>query len=335
MERPILTDIDLDKNKIALIFPGQGSQSEKMGQQFLRFNSKYLEYFETAGDILGVDLLKIVKGEDHQNELGDTKFSQASIYCLSCALYDYLKNDLSMDLSKVDTVLGHSLGEYSALYAAGAYGFKQGAELVAYRGKIMSQADRTARGMMAAVLGAGPGPIEKVLVSFKDRVFIANYNDYTQIVISGYEDDTRKAVEALKGSGIKKVIPLKVNIASHCPIMADVSEKLGSFIDKNMEFSDPGLPFFSTTEVGYVGREGLKNTLTGQLVNPIRWYSSIESCLDKGIDTFIEIGPGKVLSGLVMRIARKNRKKISIMNTNDLKDIEDLLGKLQERGLLA
>jgi [acyl-carrier-protein] S-malonyltransferase len=189
--------------------------------------------------------------------------------------------------------------------------------------------------MMAAVLGAESGPIEKVLESFKDRVFIANYNDYTQIVISGYADDTRKAIEALKESGIKKVIPLKVSIASHCPIMADVSDKLGSFIDENIDFNDPGLPFLSTTEVDYIGGKGLKNTLTGQLVNPIRWYSSIESCLDKGIDTFIEIGPGKVLSGLVMRIARKNNKKVSIMNTNDLKDIEVLLEKLQERGLLG
>jgi [acyl-carrier-protein] S-malonyltransferase len=250
-------------------------------------------------------------------------------------LYDYFKKDLSMDLSRVDMVLGHSLGEYSALYAAGAYDFDKGAELVTYRGTIMSQADQTAKGMMAAVLGTESGPIEKVLESFKDRVFIANYNDYTQIVISGYEDDTRKAIEALKESGIKKVIPLKVNIASHCPIMADVSNKLGSFIDENMDFNDPELPFFSTTEVDYVGADGLKDTLTGQLVNPIKWYSSIESSLDKGIDTFIEIGPGKVLSGLVMRIARKNNKEVSIMNTNDLKDIEDLLEKLQERGLLG
>jgi [acyl-carrier-protein] S-malonyltransferase len=95
------------------------------------------------------------------------------------------------------------------------------------------------------------------------------------------------------------------------------------------------LPFLSTTEVDNVSANKLKDTLTGQLVNPIKWYSSIESCLDKGIDTFLEIGPGKVLSGLVMRIARKNNKKVSIMNTNDLKEIEDLLGKLQERGLLG
>jgi [acyl-carrier-protein] S-malonyltransferase len=335
MERSILTNNNPNNNKIALMFPGQGSQSEKMGQQFLRFNSKYLEYFESAGEKMGEDLLKIINGEDPRNNLGDTRFSQISIYCLSCALYDYMKDDLLLDLSKIDTVLGHSLGEYSAIYATGAYDFHKGAELVAFRGTIMSQADRTAKGMMAAVLGAESGSIEKVLESFKDRVFIANYNDYTQIVISGYEDDTKKAIEALKESGIKKVIPLKVNIASHCPIMADVSNKLGSFIEENMDFNDTELPFLSTTEVNYIGSDGLKGTLTGQLVNPIKWYSSIESCLDKGIDIFIEVGPGKVLSGLVMRIARKNNKKVSIMNTNDLEDIEDLLGKLQERGLLG
>ena len=198
----------------------------------------------------------------------------------------------------------------------------------------MSQADRTAKGMMAAILGAESGPIEGVLESFKDRVFIANYNDYTQIVISGYEDDTIKAIEVLKESGIKKVIPLKVNIASHCPIMADVSNKLGSFIDKNMDFNDPELPFLSTTEVKYTKKEGLRDTLTGQLTNPIKWVESVEACLNRGVDTFIEIGPGKVLSGLVMRIARKNKKEINIINTNDLGDIEDLISKLQERGLL-
>lgn len=322
-------------NKIALMFPGQGSQREKMGQQFLRFNSRYVRYFEAAGGMLGRDLVKIVNGEDPANSLEDTRYSQASIYCLSCALYDYLTKDLLMDISHIHTVMGHSLGEYSALYAAGAYGFEKGAELVVYRGAIMSQADRTAKGMMAAVLGMGPEAIEKVLEGFRGRVFIANYNDHTQTVISGYEDDTKKAIRALQDEGTGKIIPLKVNIASHCPLMEGVSVKLEAFIDENVDFSRLGLPFFSTTELRYVDETGLKDTLKGQLVNPIKWYGSIEYCLDKGVDTFIEIGPGKVLSGLVMRIARKNRIKVSVMNTDELKDIEELLGKLQEGGLLG
>lgn len=320
--------------KIALMFPGQGSQYENMGQQFLRFNSKYQQYFETAGEILGKDLIKVVNGEDPGSSLVDTKFSQISIFCLSCALFDYLSDDLSLDMGAVDTVMGHSLGEYSALYSAGAYDFKKGAELVSYRGTIMSESDRAAKGMMAAVLGAEADIIEDVLEDYKGRVFIANYNDYTQIVISGYEEDTKKAINDLREQGVKKIIPLKVNIASHCPLMVDVSKKLGEFIDKNTDFKKPHLSFLSTTETEYIDRQGFKNTLTGQLTNPIKWVAGIELCLERGINIFIELGPGKVLSGLVLRIARRNKKTVDILNTNDLEDIEDLISKLQERGLL-
>lgn len=320
--------------KMALMFPGQGSQYENMGQQFLRFNRKYQQYFETAGQILGYDIVRILKGEDRQNSLGDTRFSQVSIFCLSCALFDYLSGDLQLKMDAVDTVMGHSLGEYSALYGSGVYDFKSGASLVSYRGTIMSEADRTSKGMMAAVLGVEAGIIEDVLDGYRDRVFVANYNDYTQTVISGFEEDTRKAIEDLKNKGVKKIIPLRVNIASHCPLMAGAANRLAEFIDKNTDFNEPGLPFLSTTEAGYISRTGIRNTLTGQLVNPIRWVESVEGCLDRGINIFIELGPGKVLSGLVSRIARRNRKEIEVLNTNDLDDIEELIGKLQERGLL-
>ena len=323
-----------DNPKIALMFPGQGSQFEKMGQQFLRFNSKYHKYFEIAGEIIGKDLAGIINGRDTDNSLRDTRFSQISIYALSCALFDYLSKDLALDMNSIDTVMGHSLGEYSALYGCGAFDFKTGAELVAYRGNIMSNADRTAKGMMAAVLGAEAGVIEDVLEKYRDRVFIANYNDYTQIVISGYEQDIRNAIIDLKEKGVRKVIPLKVNIASHCPLMGEVSGDLGDFIDKNISFKEPGLSFLSTTEAKYIGRDGLKRTLTGQLTGPIQWVGSVKLLLNKGIDVFVEIGPGKVLSGLVSRIARKNKKDADIMNTNDPGDIEDLIVKLQERGHL-
>jgi len=316
------------------MFPGQGSQYEKMGQQFLRFNSSSNKYFEIAGEIIGKDLAKIINGQDLDSSLGDTRFSQISIYTLSCALFDYLSEDLSLDMKSIDTVMGHSLGEYSTLYSCGSYDFRTGAELVAYRGNIMSNADRSAKGMMAAILGAEAGRVEDVLKEYRDRVFIANYNDYTQIVISGYEEDMKNAMAGLKEKGIKKVIPLKVNIASHCPLMEEVSKKLGDFIDKNIIFKEPALPFLSTTEVKYTGKGELKKTLTGQLTNPIHWVDSIKLLLDKGVNTFVEIGPGKVLSGLVLRIARKNKQNVDIMNTNDIDDIEDLIGKLQERGLL-
>ena len=320
--------------KIVLIFPGQGSQFEKMGQQFLRFNSKYLDYFEKAAEVLKKDLLGVINGEDKDNSLNDTRFSQVAIFCLSSALFDYLIGELSLGKKYIDTILGHSLGEYSALYGCGAYTFEKGLDLVIYRGEIMSEADKTAKGMMAAVLGAELELIEDVLEGYKNKVFIANYNDYTQIVISGYEDEVVKAMSDLKEKGIKKVIPLKVNIASHCPLMSTVSESLGDFIEASIKFNDPEIPFLSTTEVSYRDGKDIKDTLKGQLVNPVKWVDSIGFLLDRGVDTFIEIGPGKVLSGLTARIARKHKKDITVLNTSDLGDIENTISKLQERGLL-
>jgi len=173
-----------------------------------------------------------------------------------------------------------------------------------------------------------------VLKDYKDKVFIANYNDYTQIVISGYEDEVIKAISDLKEKGIKKVIPLKVNIASHCQMMSGVSKILGEYIDNNIRFSNPKIPFLSTTEVSYRDGKDIRETLAGQLVNPIRWVDSIKLLLDRGVDTFIEIGPGKVLSGLTSRIARRNQKDITILNTSDLGDIENMISNLQEKGLL-
>jgi len=266
--------------------------------------------------------------------LDNTRFSQISIYSLSCALNDYIIGELSVNKRLISTLLGHSLGEYSALYSSGAYSFKQGAELVWYRGKIMSEANQKTEGMMAAVLGTEINVIEGVLAGFKDKVYVANYNDYSQTVISGYKQEVREAVSDLIEHGAKRVIPLKVNIASHCPLMAEVSNRLEEFIGKNIKFGDMKLPFFSTTEVGYKNKNDLVKTLTGQLTNPIRWVESIEYLLDRGINVFLEIGPGKVLSGLVGRIARKKGREVMVLNTSKTEDIEDLKNSLVREGFI-
>lgn len=315
------------------MFPGQGSQSEKMGQQFLRFNDGYAKYFDISSTAIKKNILRIINGEDPVNTLADTKFSQIAIYTLSCALYDYIKDELSLNMDYVDTVLGHSLGEYSALYACGAYDFKSGARLVSYRGEIMSKEDKIAGGMMAAVLGADKDSINEVLKGYKDKVFIANYNDYTQIVLSGYKQELEKAILDLKNNNIKNIIPLKLNTASHCPLMKNVSLSLENYLEKNIKFRSMDLPFFSTTEAGYKDKDSLGKTLAGQLLNPIRWVDSIKYMLDKGISIFIEIGPGKVLTGLVRRIAKKNNKDILVLNTNGLEGLEELIEKLQEKGI--
>jgi len=331
----VCTDkISKTSKKIIFMFPGQGSQYRDMGRDFLDARSDYKEYFEISSEVAGKDLLKIIDSSSRDNLLDETRFSQISIYTLSCALNDYLLNVLSINKNYIGTVTGHSLGEYSALYSAGAYNFNKGAELVGYRSIIMSDENNNQNGMMAAVLGMDRRVIEDVVKSFSGRVFIANYNDYMQIVISGYEEAVEKAIEKLKVEGAKKIVPLRVGVASHCPLMKQVSDKLKKFIDNNIEFKDMDLPFFSTTDVAYRDKDDIARTLAGQLVNPIRWVGSIEYLLAEGSRIFIEVGPGKVLSGLVGRIARKNNKEVVLLNTNKMEDIEDLSGKLKREGII-
>ena len=326
-------DCGISKN-IALMFPGQGSQYIGMGNEFLDANDSYRKYFDISSEVIGKDILEIIRGRSKDNALDDTRFSQISIYTLSCALNDYILNDLSIKSNYIHTVLGHSLGEYSALYSSGAYDFRQGAVLVGYRGMIMSGANRNERGMMAAILGTEINAIKDVLENFTDRVFIANYNDYSQIVISGYEGAVTEAIEKLKSKGAKKIIPLKVGIASHSPLMKQVSNELGKYIEQNIVFMDMRFPFFSTTEVTYRSKDDLKKTLTGQLVGPIRWIDSIGYLLENGTDIFIEVGPGSILTGLVGRIAKKSGRVVTILKTDRMEDIENLKSVLEKEGII-
>ena len=321
--------------KVVFMFPGQGSQHQAMGMDFLEANGDYKRYFDISGEIKGRDIIKAVSGKSSKDLLNDTRFSQLSIYCLSCALNDYIVQGLSLDKKFIGGILGHSLGEYSALYSCGAYSFEEGAKLVAYRGKCMYEADQVNKGMMAAVLGAKIDEIEDVLKSFKGKVYIANYNDYTQTVISGYEEAVEDAIDSFKKRGIKKIIPLKVGVASHCPLMEEVSGRLGAFIDKDIKFMDLCLPFFSTTEVAYRNRHDIKGVLTRQLINPIRWVDSIGYLLDSNMDIFIEIGPGKVLSGLVKRIAEAKDMKVMILNTDRMEDINHMESSLRKEGIIS
>jgi len=302
--------------------------------EFLDAFSEYRDYFKVSGDLVGANLLEIINGGNQGSSLDDTRFSQISIYTLSCVLNDYLINELSVSKECIDTVMGHSLGEYSALYSSGAYSFSKGAEIVGYRSMITAKEGKKNRGMMVAVLGEDLFKITHILESYNGRVFVANYNDYRQTVISGYENSVKELIEDFKLNGIKKMVILKVGIASHCPAMKEVSDELGRFISNKIEFNDINLPFFSTTELDYRNKEEIAKTLRGQLVNPVRWVESIEYLLKKGVSIFIEVGPGKVLTGLVGRIARENGKEIILLNTDKMEDIQNLKKILKEEGII-
>ncbi len=333
-------DSDLKKqnngsnNKVILMFPGQGSQSIGMGTEFLNENKEYEKYFEMAGEIFGENLSDIINNKDGSGELLDqTRYSQITIYTLSCVLNDYIFNKIGLKKASVKAVAGHSLGDYSALYSCGAFDFRHGAELVSYRGKIMAEFAKKGQMMMAAVIGSDFKTIESVLQNFRQKVFVANYNDYSQIVISGMAQEVLKAGEEIKSRGAKRVLPLKVSIASHCPLMKEVSTKLQKYISGEFkEFPDLGLNFFSSTELSFIDKNGIENALVNQLVNPVRWVNTIETILTDDIAAFIEIGPGKVLSGLVKRIAAKlGREDIAVFSMDSLAEINNLKSYFAEQ----
>lgn len=315
----------MDKNKIVLMYPGQGSQYAGMGLKYLDILNEFNSYFNQASETLNEDLIEIISGSDGKAvKLENTLYSQISIYTLSAIISDHLINHQFLKKDYIFAVTGHSLGDYSALYLSGYYDFKQGLELVKYRGTLMSKANEKMDGMMAAVLGTDYKALEDLLINYKDKfkeeVYIANYNDYGQIVISGERSNVEKAIDFLKENGLRKIIPLKVKIASHTPLMKDVSVKVGEYLD-NITLDNPVFNFYSSTSLSYPKKKEIRLVLEQQLISQVNWVKSIEYFLEEGANIFLEIGPGKVLSGLVKRIAEKNSKDVLIFNTDKISDL--------------
>jgi [acyl-carrier-protein] S-malonyltransferase len=323
---------DKNKQKKVLMFPGQGSQYAGMGMDYINLLIKSGNYFEAASGLLQEDLIKIISGDNGAGEkLEDTFYSQVSIFTLSAAISNYLFKEKYLDKADIYAATGHSLGDYGALYASGYFNFEECFNIVKYRGKLMSEANLEMDGMMAAILGADYLTVKNLLqdykTKFKEEVYLANYNDYSQIVISGRREDVSKAIDFLKENGLRKIIPLKVRIASHTPLMKNVSEDLGKYF-YNLDLNEPQINFYSSTSLMYPKKEEIKSVMEQQLLIPINWVSTIEYFLGNEVNTFIEIGPGKVLSGLVKRVADKNSKDVLIFNTDKLADLNNLTENL-------
>ena len=280
----------------AYVFPGQGAQFTGMGKDLYDSFKEAKAYFELANKTLGFDLVQIMfEGSD--DELKQTKVTQPAIFLHSVVAAKCLPD------FKPDMVAGHSLGEFSALTAAGALAFEDGLRLVYKRAMAMQAACEKNPSTMAAVLGATDELVEQVCASIESEIVVpANYNCPGQIVISGSFKGVELASEQLKAAGVKRVLPLKVGGAFHSPLMESAAAELQAAINQT-KFSRPCCPVYQNVDAKpYTDPVAIQKNLIAQLTSPVRWTQSVVAMLKDGAEEFIELGPGTVLQGLIAKI---------------------------------
>ena len=304
----------------SVIFPGQGSQLVGMGKEFFDKYDLVKDLFKEADSALGVNLSKIIL-EGPKEELDLTINTQPAIFLISCSIFKVINEIFDIDLKKAQYFAGHSLGEYSALSSAGYLNFSDTIKLLRIRGEAMQNAVPSGEGGMLAVLGSKVELIEKILNENSNSFFaqIANDNSEGQIVLSGKNNDLNKLIEILKSNKIKN-IKLPVSAPFHCQLMSKATEIMKVEIEKT-DFKDASNTLISNvTAKEILDKDELKKLLIQQIENRVRWRESVINMINKGVKHFIEIGPGKVLSGLIKRI-NKDIKIDTINNESDIKDL--------------
>lgn len=284
--------------KKAYIFPGQGSQFKGMGKDLYESSPKAKELFEKGNSILGFRITDIMfEGTDE--DLKQTKVTQPAIF-----LHSVVLASLAGDSFKPDMVAGHSLGEFSALTAAGAISFEDGLKLVFQRAMAMQKACEATPSTMAAVLALDDNKVEEICASIKDDIVVpANYNCPGQLVISGTISGVTKACELLKAAGAKRALILPVGGAFHSPLMEPARVELSKAIESTM-FNKPVCPVYQNVNASpETEPEAIKRNLIAQLTAPVRWTQTIQQMTSDGATQYYEVGPGKVLQGLVKKIS--------------------------------
>ena len=300
-------------SKIAFLYPGQGAQYVGMGKDLYENNAKAKQYFDSIFDGLEIDL-KTVMFEGPEEILKETKYTQPAIVAMSLVLTKLFMEEKGV---KPDFVAGHSLGEYSAIGAAGILSFEDTVKLAAKRGEIMNVVAKEVNGTMAAILGLTSDKIVEVLSTVEGTVEAVNFNEPTQTVIAGEVKAVETACEALKAAGAKRALILPVSGPFHSSLMKPAGEELKVVLD-TLIFNGSEVKLVANTSVEFVSEvEELKEELYKQTFGPVRWVETIAKLKENGVTEFYEIGPGKVLKGLVKKID----KELEVTNLEKLDDL--------------
>ena len=298
-------------------FPGQGSQSKGMLADLIADETVVSQTFQQASDALGYDMVALVT-EDADGKLDQTEYTQPALLTASIALYRLWTSRGGVNPAQV---AGHSLGEYSALVAAGALDFSDAVKLVAFRGQAMSKAVPAGVGKMAAIIGLDDDKVVALCeqVSEADsKVWAANFNCPGQLVVAGHAAATERLMEAAKEAGAKRALPLAVSAPSHTPLMQDAADAMAEKLS-GITINTPACPVWSNARaVTLTEAADIRDALVEQLISPVRWTETVQQLSKQGVNQAIEMGPGKVLAGLVRRID----KNISVasVQTSDLMD---------------
>jgi len=305
----------------SVLFPGQGSQSVGMGKKLYEKFDYIRSLFQQADDILKKSISKIIL-EGPKEIIDQTENTQPAIFLISYSICEVIKKETSFNLNNAKFFAGHSLGEYSALACSGSLNFDQTIRLLQSRGRFMQSAVPKGQGGMLAVLGSEIEKINEIIDNNKEKFkcYVANDNSIGQVVVSGNIDELNKFSEELKKNKIKN-IKLPVSAPFHCELMKSASEKMREEINK-IEFKKPEINIISNVTAQETNDPNdIKRLLIEQIESPVRWREIVINMIDLNVEKFIEIGPGKVLSGLVKRI----NSDVELIQVNELEDLNKLI----------